>query len=259
MDFQIRAHQDFIFFGRNALESLVSVPEAIEWEWFVKDGDLVCENQTCLTVRSDDASLLDSVLDFLCYLSGGATLARCFVENSMVPVVGCSTKKSQKNDVNDSFWQDKIKNYSTLEETHPTKAASDQKMAADDTLSYWENQAIQAGGASTEPLLPAYICQSEKSFKENARRQEKLFVFDSDYLSPQTIESLIRKLPESTVKGVCGAFNPESCSEFLNLRLQVLWPSLLQGYFPRAEMRVEKSHTVKTDWPKRANDSSAIL
>lgn len=212
MNFKIKAKQDFIFFGVSFVEKCF--PEE-KLTWFVKDGSLVLKGQTCFMVSDKKQSVsLDKLLDFLCYLSGGATLVRCFVNSSSVPVVASSTEHS--------IFTNKKKNY---------------KQPVIQSLAYWEEESIKVGGGQLEPRLPTHIFQDKemdlKSFKKSVK---KVFCFNADYLNTSRMKSLLMELPENTVKGIYGSFRPESSKTFPSFSFQILWPSLLQGCFPRVQM-----------------------
>ena len=248
MDFKIKAKQDFVFFGVTFCEEWCSQGKALQFEWFVCDGDLVLKNQTCCIVHCEDQALssLDKLLDFLCYLSGGATLVRCFVSSSSVSVVASSTEcsilgKEERKKISEYTFNNSGESQSILfngkdsSEKTTTKTEKNQKILSSHSLAYWEEKAIKAGGGQLEPKLPIKIFQDEETVLRNLKTLGKVFCFDTNYLSTSKIESLIKKCPENTLKGVYGSFRPENCKAFPS-SFQVLWPGLLQGYFPRIQM-----------------------
>lgn len=249
MVFKIKAKQDIIFFGVSFCEEWCSKEKALQFEWFVHDGDLVLKNQTCCIVNYEDRafSSLDRLLDFLSYLSGAITLVRCFVNSSSVSVVASSTehsifgKKEREafseyafNNNKEEFQSILFNGKGSSKKTTP-KAERNQKTLSSHSLAYWEEKAIKAGGGQLEPKLPSKIFQDEEAALRNLKTIRKIFCFNTNYLSASKIESLIKKCPENSLKGVYGSFRPEHCRIFSS-GFQVLWPDLLQGYFPRIQM-----------------------
>lgn len=247
MDFKIKAKQDFIFFGVSFIEEWFSEEETLQFKWFVHDGALVLKNQTCCIVRCENRTFsLDKLLDFLCYLSGGATLVRCFVNSSSVPVVASATEysilKKNKEKAFSEYSFNKIKGESVLfkkkysEEKHFPKGRKDYKPPSIHSLAYWEEESVKAGGGQLEPRIPEQIFQDKEVILRNLKSLKKIFCFHADYLNTSKMASLVMKLPENVIKGVYGSFRPEHCKAFPSSTFQVLWPSLLQGYFPRVQM-----------------------
>ena len=234
MDFKIKAKQDFIFFGVCFIEELISEQHS-QCDWFVGDGDMVLKNQTCCFISGKDSLSVDKLLDFLCYLSGVATLVRCFAKNTSMSVVASSTSHSIHRKNKQMQTKNTLENF-----LHDSKTKhldfSDSNTKENQRLSYWEQQAIKMGGGQMEPDLPGRIFQDEKSFLKSFKQPEKLFCFDANCLSLSKIKALIKELPESSVKGIYGNFKPENCKTFSDVPVQILWPSLLQGYFPRIQM-----------------------
>ena len=212
MDFKIKAKQDFIFFGVSFIKEWLSEEEGLQFQWFVHDGDVVLKNQTCCMVHCEKQNFhLDKLLDFLCYLSGGTTLVRCFVNSSSVPVVASSTE-------------------------HSILGKKEKEAPSIHSLAYWEEESVKAGGGQLEPRIPKKIFQNKEMILKNLKNVKKFFCFNEDSLNTSEIESLITELPEDVTKGIYGSFRPEHCKAFSSSTFQVLWPGLLQGYFPRVQM-----------------------
>lgn len=244
MNVKIKAKQDFIFFGVSFVEKWFPKEKLT---WFVRDGSLVLKNQTCFIAPYKKQSVsLDKLLDFLCYLSGGATLARCFVNSSSVPVVASSTERSifteKKGEI---FSEHSVNNssekfFSFRKESFGDKCSKKEKknysQSGIRSLTYWEEEAIKAGGGELEPGLPAHIFQDKEMDLKSSKSAKKVFCFNADYLSVSKMKSLFVELPKNTIKGVYGSFRPESGKAFPSPSFQILWPSLLQGYFPRVQM-----------------------
>ena len=234
MDFKIKAKQDFIFFGVRFVEELIS-EQHLQCDWFVKDGGVVLKDQACCLVSCENQIFVNKLLGFLCYLSGVVTLVRCFVKNTSISVVASSTSHSIHRKNKQTNTKSTLGNI-----LHDPKAKhldfSNSNTKENQRLSYWEQQAIEMGGGQIEPELPNRIFQDEKSFFESLKQPEKLFCFDTSYLSLSKIKSLIKELPDSSVKGIYGNFKPENCKTFSDIPVQIVWSSLLQGHFPRVQM-----------------------
>ena len=226
MNFKIKAKQDFIFFGIPFVEKWTT-GKPLEFDWLVGDGEMVLKNQTCCIINCEQNLSFEKVLDFLCYLSGAATLVCCFVKNSDVPVVASSTFHSLQAETKrplPSTNQENKKGFSGLNEKQLL------------SLSYWEEQAIKAGGGVIEPKLPTDILQKESLKEKNLKTAGNLFCLSRDSMNLSQIASMIEELPEKASKGVYGSFKPENCKKLSALSLQFLWPKWLQGHFPKVQM-----------------------
>lgn len=231
MHFKIKAKQDFIFFGIPFVEKW-TIGKPLEFDWLVRDGEMVLQNQTCCLVSCEKNVSLKKLLDFLSYLSGAATLVRCFAQHSSVPVVASPTATSSSN----FSEKEKNQNSSSLDQ----EEASPSKEKPSPSLAYWEEQAIKAGGGVIKPELPTDILHKKETLKEKYfKNQKKLFCLNMDSMNLSQIESIIKELPEKTPKGIYGSFKPENCKKLSTLSLQFLWPKWLQGHFPRVQITQE--------------------
>ena len=79
--FVMKASQDFIFFGKEWVESF-STPQ-MEWMWFFKENSLVLKNQNCfsLTLKEENVKAYE-LLKGVCHLSGICTLMRAYKEEA---------------------------------------------------------------------------------------------------------------------------------------------------------------------------------
>ena len=241
MNFRVKAKQDFIFFGVSFVEKWFP-KEA--FKWFVRDGSLALKNQTCFIVNNKNPVFsLDKLLDFLCYLSGGATLTRCFVSSSSLPIVASSTEYSAfrmgetflKQDLSNSSGKPFFLKEKGFAEKHSVTEKKNYKKPSMRSLAYWEEESIKIGGGQLGPRLPAQIFQNKEMALKNVKTIKQVFCLNADYVNTSKIEPFIMELSDSIIKGVYGSFKPEHSKAFSSSSFQVLWPGLLQGYFPRGQ------------------------
>ena len=230
-NFQIKAERDCIFFGSSFAASWLSAAEtrpaadrisaarlpanradpteslengfsesgssdpAIPLEALISEGALALKGQTCCIGQSKaPLKTLRRLTDFLSYLSGAATLAKCFTKDSRAPIFASPTQAHA-----DSVTEGR--NKSRTEKAPLSKPAGssqskppggggkrsskakapaagfDRKEASQNQtavhrssshseatrLLFWEQKALLAGGAVLEPA-PLKIFQDEESF-----------------------------------------------------------------------------------------------
>ena len=229
--FQIRAEQDFIFFGRAFANSFLEKENHEEVSWFVQDGDCVLSGQVPLRFftnvpigieflllnRLPDGSTpakagiskfksdryksadLSSFLESVCYLSGTATLVRCYTENAGdFTVIGSISK--------DSLFSD------------------------------WEKKAIHMGGGVTD--FSCISCSSEKSLPSLVKKNPPAIALDVSVFSESDCAAYLKEIPKEIKRGICGPILPEDVVKFLSHPLDFIRPSFLQGNFPSVKMMV---------------------
>ena len=196
--FQIKAEQDFILFGREFSNSFLKPTTDREIIWFAQDGDCVLKGQVPFRVftssgTEDFSFLLESVR----YLSGAATLVRCYVENAGdISVVGAISKQS-------SFPE-------------------------------WEKQAIYIGGGVTN--FSCATCSSEKSLLSLIKKGPSAIALDISGFSESDLITHLKEIPGEIKRGICGSILPEDVIKFLSHPLDFIMPSFLLGGFPSVKM-----------------------
>lgn len=196
--FQIKAEQDFILFGREFSNSFLKPAEDREIIWFAKDGDCVLKGQVPFRIFTsagvtDFSSLLESVR----YLSGAATLVRCYVENAGdISVVSAISKQS-------SFPE-------------------------------WEKQAIYMGGGVTD--FSCESCSSEKSLLSLIKKGPSAIALDISGFAESDCITYLKEIPKEIKRGICGPILPEDVIKFLSHPLDFIMPSILSGGFPSVKM-----------------------
>ena len=198
--FQIRAEQDFILFGRVFSDSFLQKENSLEVSWFAQDGDCVLKGQTFLRVfASDGSSGFSSLLKAICYLSGTATLVRCYTENAGdFAVLGSISKNAP--------------------------------------FPEWEKKAIHAGGGMTD--LSCVSCSSEKTFPALIKKNPTALALDISVFSEADCAVFFQEIPKEIKRGICGPILPEDMMRFLSYSLDFIKPSFLQGGFPSVKLRV---------------------
>ena len=198
--FQIRADQDFILFGREFSDSFLRKKDPLEISWFARDGDCVLKGQTFSRVfTSDGFSDFSSLLGSVRYLSGAATLVRCYTENAGDFAVAGSISK------NSPFPE-------------------------------WEKRAIHRGGGVTD--LSCVSCSSEKTLPSLVKKNPPAIALDVSGFSESDCVACLKEIPEETKRGICGPILPEGVMKFLSYSLDFISPSFLQGGFPSVKIIV---------------------
>ena len=195
--FQIKAEQDFILFGREFSGSLLQKKDPLEISWFARDGDCVLKGQTFLRIFASGG--FSSLLDSICYLSGTATLVRCYAENAGDFAVAGSTSK------NSPFPE-------------------------------WEERAIHIGGGVTD--LSCVLCSSEKTLPSLVRKNPPAIALDISVFSDSDCAAFLKEIPGEIKRGVCGLLFPGDMVKFLSHPLDFIKPSFLQGGFPSVKITV---------------------
>ena len=197
--FQIRAEQDFIFFGREFANSFLEKENHEEVSWFVQDGDCILKGQVPLRFFTNEFTNLSSLLESICYLSGTATLVRCYTENAgNFTVIGSISK--------DSLFPD------------------------------WEKKAIHMGGGVTD--FSCISCSSEKSLPSLVKKNPPAIALDISVFSESDCTAYLKEIPKEIKRGICGPILPEDVVKFLSHPLDFIRPSFLQGGFPSVKMTV---------------------
>ena len=195
--FQIRAEQDFIFFGREFSNSFLEKEIHEEVSWFVQDGDCILKGQVPLRFFTNEFTNLSSLLESLCYLSGIATLTRCYTENAGdFTVVGSILKDSPFPD--------------------------------------WQKKAIHMGGGITDFSLTT--CSSEKNLPALIKKNPLAIALDVSIFSESDCMTYLKEIPKEIKRGICGPILPEDIVKFLSHPLDFIKPSFLQGNFPSVKM-----------------------
>ena len=196
--FQIRAEQDFILFGREFSNSFLEPAEGREIIWFAQDGDCILKGQVPFRVfTSKGAADFSSLLESVCYLSGAATLVRCYVENAGdISVVGVISKQS-------SFPE-------------------------------WENKAIYMGGGVTD--FSCVSCSSQKSLLSLIKKGPSAIALDISGFSESDCVTCLKEIPREIKRGICGPILPEDVLKFLSHPLDFIMPSFLSGGFPSVKI-----------------------
>ncbi len=199
------AGQDGVFFGAGFLSGFLKKSQLpLEIVWHAKDGDSLLKGQTFMTAFAPDEKSffgLKAAVEGISYLSGAASLARCYRESSC----GCRS----------------------------AGAAS-----LDSPFPEWERKALRLGGARTEPLLPSKMISSEKDLEEALTGHTEIIALDGRGAGFSGIQKLIDQIPSGIQKGMYGHFLPKDLERLSALPLDVIWPKLLQGGFPRLKINL---------------------
>ena len=165
-----------------------------------KDGERFLKGQTLMTIfASKKLSSLKSAVSAAGYLSGACSLARCYKESACRALIAGSP-------------------------------------SADSPFPEWERQALRLGGVNTEPPVPARMIASKEDLAARLKEYPEIIALDGSKLPPDELESLARRIPRAVRKGVYGAFLPKDLERLDELLLDVIWPSFLQGGFPRIKI-----------------------
>ena len=197
--FQIRAEQDFILFGREFGNSFLQKEDPLEISWFARDGDCILNGQIPFRFFTNESANLSSLLEFVCYLSGTATLVRCYTENAGDFAVAGSISK------NSSFPE-------------------------------WEKKAIHIGGGVTD--LSCVSCSSEKTLPSLVKKNPLAIALDVSAFSELDCAACLKEIPGEIKRGICGPILPEDMVKFLSYPLDFIRPSFLQGGFPSVKITV---------------------
>ena len=259
---------------------------AIPFEPLIPEGALVLKGQTCFIGRSKaPMETLRRLTDIISYLSGAATLAKCFTKDSRTPIFASPTQPLVFTDSvlagRDQGRAAPLSKHACSSQSKPTAgggkrssktgtkapaAASDRKEALSaqnqtsggrspsqseaESLFFWEQKALLAGGATLEParLKPF---QAEEDFRRAKPGESEIparaaaladsgeaeyFCFDKNGFSLSKIKALAAKLTEGAKIGIGGALTAKDCSRLPEGVFQFARPELLQGRFPKAGM-----------------------
>ena len=195
----LQARQDCILFGRKFSASFLKEPSGGGAVWFAEDGDLVLKGQTLLNIFSKTKFReVSFFLKALSYLSGAATLTRCYAEHAGdLKIVGSASKNSP--------------------------------------FPKWEREAVSAGGGVTD-ISCVSRPSSETSLFSALKKNPKAVALDISLFSESDGGRLINEIPQEIKRGVCGKIYPGDLIKLLNYPLDFVMPSFLQGGFPSVKM-----------------------
>ena len=198
----IRAEQDFILFGKGFADFFLEESSDRELSWFAEDGDCVLKGQTPLRILTSNKSQeISFLLKAISYLSGGATLVRCYGESAGdLTITGSSSKDSPFPD--------------------------------------WEEKAIHMGGGVTN--ISCVSCSSEKAFLSAIKRNPPAIALDISVFSVSDCETYLKDIPDGIKLGICGPILPEDVMKFLHHPLDFIMPSFLQEGFPSVQLAVNE-------------------
>lgn len=198
----IRAGQDFILFGKEFADSFLEESLNREISWFAEDGDCVLKGQTPLRIFiSNKSQEISFLLEAIAYLSGAATLVRCYVESAGDLAVAGSISK-------------------------------------DSPLPDWEKKAVHVGGGVTN--ISCVSCSSEKEVLSAIKRNSPAIALDFSVFSPSDCATYLQEIPREIKRGICGPILPKDVMKFLHHPLDFIMPSLLQGGFPLIKLTVHE-------------------
>ncbi|MCY4512094.1 MAG: hypothetical protein OXB86_00225 [Bdellovibrionales bacterium] len=200
--FQIKSEQDFILFGREFSNSFLKPSADREIIWFAQDGDCILKEQIPLRVfTSEESTDFSFLLKSVSYLSGAATLVRCYVENAGdMTIVGSISKQTPFPD--------------------------------------WEKQAVYMGGGVTD--FSCVSCSSEKNFSSLVKKNPSAIALDVSGFSESNCITYLKEIPKEIKRGICGPILPEDVIKFLSYPLDFIMPSFLLGDFPSVKMIVSE-------------------
>lgn len=199
--YQFVFEQDGIVSGIQYAKDLITPQKEEDTKCFFnfKDGDCVLKGQTGLEIFQKDPTIdIQEIVQVIGYLSGAATLTRCYVEACQrVDIVGSASLNP--------------------------------------AISHWELEAIKQGGGKVEPQWPEQICSSKEQFPLFAK--DSVIAFDSQ-IPLEDLKSLLKEVSPSTLTGVCGPLLPQDIKKWEELPIHVIWPSHLQGRFPSVKINL---------------------
>ena len=200
--FFIQAEQDGLFFGLEFLQSLLSAEnsEAFEITAYKQDGECVFKGQILLKIQlKTDRFKKEDLISVVSYLSGACSLTACFAyEDFDFSIMACSTQ---------GF-----------------------------CFSKWEEKALLKAGAVIGKS-PSSACSRLKEARQILNTGRKQIALNAETVSVQALKRTLDQLPSFAEISLQGPFLPSDLEELRGFCLKAVFPSCLQGYFPRMKMK----------------------